>query len=78
MAKIFLKKMAEKSKMKSDIEKAKRILKEHYACYVLITCSDPSLDGSMDVEMNYEGDEILASYLVESAKNVFDVKCINP
>lgn len=42
------------------------------ACYVLITCTEPSADGKMDVEMNFEGDESLAAFLVENASQVFD------
>ena len=42
------------------------------ACYVLITCTAPDAEGKMDVEMNYEGDEMLAAFLVENASQVFD------
>ena len=38
------------------------------ACYVLITCDEPSEDGQMSVEMMYEGDAALASYLVQGAQ----------
>ncbi|PIS01221.1 MAG: hypothetical protein COT84_03600 [Chlamydiae bacterium CG10_big_fil_rev_8_21_14_0_10_35_9] len=50
----------------------KKTLSKNHACYVLITCSDPSEDGKMDVEMSYDGDETLASYLLQSAQNIFD------
>jgi len=39
---------------------------------VLITCSEPSKEGKMEVEMSYEGDESLASFLVDNASQVFD------
>ncbi|MCP5509098.1 MAG: hypothetical protein H7A39_01620 [Chlamydiales bacterium] len=42
------------------------------AGYVLITCCQPDAKGEMQVEMTYEGDKVLASYLLESAKSVFD------
>lgn len=42
------------------------------ACYVLITCGQPSKDGTMQVEMTYEGDPTLAAYLLESAQGFFD------
>lgn len=45
-------------------------LKANHACYVLITCSEPSKSGDMEVEMNYEGDDVLVSYLVDSASEV--------
>jgi hypothetical protein len=45
----------------------KQALKKH-ACFVLITCDEPSEDGKMSVEMIYEGDAALASYLVQGAQ----------
>ncbi|MDP1607950.1 MAG: hypothetical protein Q8L98_01400 [Chlamydiales bacterium] len=56
------------------LSKIKKELSERYACYVLITCTDPSGDGKMDVEMDYEGDEVLAAFLLENAGQVFDQK----
>lgn len=55
--------------MEKDIKKA---LNDNCACYVLITCSEPNVEGKMEVEMNYEGDECLAAFLVENAAQVFD------
>jgi len=54
------------------LEKIKQALSEIHACYVLITCSEPSKEGKMEVEMSYEGDESLASFLVDNASQVFD------
>ena len=54
------------------LEDIKKNLKKNNACYVLITCSQPSQDGKMNVELNYSGDENLASYLVDGAQDVFD------
>ncbi|NGX30937.1 MAG: hypothetical protein K940chlam8_00292 [Chlamydiae bacterium] len=45
--------------------------KKKQACYVHITCSDPSEDGDMEVEMTYEGNEDLVAYLVENASQFF-------
>ena len=42
------------------------------ACYVLITCSEPNLEGKMEVQMDYEGDATLAAFLVQNAAQVFD------
>ena len=45
---------------------------EKLICYVLISCYEPKNDGSMQVEMTYEGDKILASYLIKSAQGMID------
>ncbi len=50
----------------------KKALNANCACYVLITCTQPSADGKMEVEMNYDGDMALAAFLVENAGQVFD------
>lgn len=52
----------------------KELVGENNACYVLITCGEPSKNGDMQVEMRYEGDPLLAAYLVESAQNIIDVE----
>jgi hypothetical protein len=57
-----------------QIGKVKEALGEDCACYVLITCSQPAADGKMEVELNYEGDEDLAAYLIDSASQVFEEK----
>ncbi len=40
--------------------------------YVLITCTKPDKKGKMEVEMCYEGDETLVSYLVNNAGEILD------
>ena len=50
----------------------KKALSENNTCYVLITCTEASKDGKMEVEMSYGGDPILAAYLVESAQSIID------
>ncbi len=56
------------------LEQIKNILKEKYACYVLITCSAPASVGQMIVDMNFEGDEDLAGLLVNNTAQIFDTK----
>ncbi len=58
-----------KKKMPTDVHKE---LAEQNACYVLITCGAPSVDGKMEVEMTYQGDASLAAYLIESAQGIMD------
>lgn len=56
-------------------KKAKIVnLRDDQACYVLITCGKPSPDGKMSVEMTYEGDPVLASYLLENAQGFIDLE----
>ncbi len=56
-----------------NVEKEiKKAADKKCACYVLITCTEPGLDGNMEVEMNYEGDESLAAFLVDNASQIFD------
>ncbi len=43
-----------------------------HACYILITCAHPNAEGKMNVEMTYEGDAALASYLLENAQNYLE------
>lgn len=52
--------------------KLKKFLTDNNECYVLITCGRPSKEGKMHVEMTYEGDAMLASYLIESASGIID------
>lgn len=46
--------------------------KSRTICYVLITCSEAKKDGKMQVEMKYEGDKCLASYLIDSASKIME------
>jgi hypothetical protein len=41
-------------------------------CYVLIKCKEPNEKGDMQVEMTYEGDPVLASYLIETAQGMIE------
>lgn len=62
----------------SDIkEKVRKLLsKEDLACFILITCKEPSNEGKMQVEMSYEGDPDLASYLIDNAQDFFSQESI--
>ncbi|MCP5470186.1 MAG: hypothetical protein H7A36_06775 [Chlamydiales bacterium] len=44
------------------------------ACKILITCDQPAADGKMSVEMSYEGDPSLASYLLERAQSFIELE----
>lgn len=59
--------------MKIDAQKQiKQTLTENNACYVLITCGKPNEDGDMQVEMTYEGDAVVAAYLLQGAQSFMD------
>lgn len=70
MTKEFLKNSF--SEKKYAREQIKKTLSKNHACYVLVTCSEPTEEGKMEVELSYDGDESLVSYLLQSAQNVFD------
>jgi hypothetical protein len=59
--------------MRDDVDKhiKKRLAKNH-ACYVLITCDEPSEDGEMKVEMSYQGDADIAAFLLQGAQSYID------
>ncbi len=54
------------------LSKLLTFLSKNNECYVLIRCGKPSALGKMQVEMTYEGDPTLASYLIESASNIIE------
>lgn len=62
---IYLKKQDANLKIKEELAK-------NHTCYVLITCDEPSASGDFQVEMTYEGDPALASYLLQGAQNIID------
>lgn len=53
-------------------KRVKNTLSKNNACYVLITCNDSSENGKMEVEMSYQGDASLASYLLQGAQSALD------
>jgi hypothetical protein len=60
---------------KSMVE-IRKVLSKNNTCYVLITCTEASKDGKMEVEMTYGGDPVLAAYLVESAQNIIETDIV--
>ncbi len=61
-----------KQKKEVALAKLKKELGKGYACFVLITCTEPAPDGKMEVELDFEGDETLASFLIDNAAQVFE------
>lgn len=53
-------------------QRMKAELRNKHMCYVLITCDQPTEDGNMQVEMTYEGDAVVASYLIQGAQNFIE------
>lgn len=68
-----MKKKAVVTDLQEDI--TEQLSKDH-ACYILITCDKPSSDGNMNVNMSYEGDNFLVSYLIQGAQNLIDEKIL--
>lgn len=58
--------------IKRDRRHLKEMLDDDTSCYVLITCSQPSEDGQMQVKLSYQGDSTLASYLLSGAQSFID------
>jgi len=58
----------------NSMDRIKEELKQKHECYVLITCTAPTGKGEMSVEMNYEGDDMLAAFLIDNASQIFDEK----
>jgi hypothetical protein len=64
--------------MRKDIDKhVKETLGKRHECYVLITCDSPKADGSMQVEMTYQGDAAIAAYLLEGAQSFMDEQAVD-
>lgn len=56
----------------SDRKRLREKLAKGNICYVLITCAESRDNGEMEVEMSYEGDTALASYLLQGAQHFID------
>lgn len=65
-------KKCEKKNLKSTTSSTCQETSDKEICYVLIKCKQPNEKGDMQVEMTYEGDPILASYLIETAQGMID------
>lgn len=72
--------MQKRAKCKSRLssQDLRNALAEKNACYVLITCGEPTEDGKMEVEMTFEGDASLAAYLLESAQGLIEIQTEAP
>lgn len=53
---------------KEGREHLRKALDKNLSCYVLITCEEPSENGEMPIEMTYQGEETLVSYLLQGAQ----------
>lgn len=45
---------------------------EDLACYVLVSCGKPTSSGEMPVQCTFEGDTLLAAYLLEKAQRYLE------
>jgi len=64
---------------KDDVHKhVRKLLKKDFQGYVLITCTPASKDGKMQVEMSYDGDPVLAAYMMEGAQQHLDSEDSSP
>ena len=59
------------------MKKIKKSLSKSTNCYVLMSCTAPNKEGKIKVSLSYEGDEILASYLVDSAQKYIEDKILS-
>jgi hypothetical protein len=64
-------------KKEAALARLKKDLGEEYACFVLITCTEPDAEGKMEVALDFEGDETLASFLIENAAQVAEDRDIS-
>lgn len=65
--------MLRERNMSADVHNSMEEMDEEVSAYVLITCGKASSDGNMQVEMRYEGDRALISYLLTSAQNALEL-----
>ena len=54
------------------LAQAKRAIGKDCACCILISCSEPGPDGKMQIEMQFDGDETLAAFLVQNAGQILE------
>jgi hypothetical protein len=66
--------MKEVAMRHGNYEKLMELLAKEHSCFILITCDNKSSDGNMNVNMTYEGDPALASYLLDGAKARVDAE----
>ena len=75
MSGFFSKKVKKIEAAKGSIpDRVNRAFFRRNICYVLLTCGEPNQNGEMDVEMTYEGDPYLVSYMIENAREMIERK----
>ncbi len=58
--------------MKRGVDKAiKDRLAKNHLCFVLLTCNSKQ-DGNIEAELTYDGDPVLASYMLQNAQSIID------
>lgn len=57
---------------KSSLKHIQEVLQKDLSCCVLIACEHPSDGGAMQVELTYQGDPILATYLLQHAQGLIE------
>jgi|GEM_PF-5827627 len=55
-------------------EKVHKVFRRKTIAYILISCGEANNKGEMEVEMTYEGDKYLVSYMLENARELMDSK----
>lgn len=70
MVKILVKKEElKKRQLEKDMQ---NFLANKHEAFVLVTCSSANEKGDMQVELKYDGDQDLISYLLQSASQIFE------
>jgi hypothetical protein len=65
---LFTDERPSKKDVKSILRRKKR---GKILCYVLITCEKPKDDGTIEMEIDYDGQRWLAAYMLKNARSVF-------
>lgn len=62
----------EKKVSRNEWNDCPEVFKDDISAYVLVTCGQVSSDGKIQVEMTYEGDPAVISYLLTKARDSLD------
>ncbi len=60
------------AELEKPTEEIKKALDERHASYVLITCTDTSENGEMEVQMHFKGEDALLSLMLDNASQIFE------
>ncbi len=55
-------------------DKVTKVFRRKVIAYVMISCGEVNSKGEMEVEMTYEGDKYLVSYMLENARELMESK----